>query len=70
MPEMTEKPVKRPIMPPTQEILSEIDILASLVIWTGVRSQDGVTLSLYLCDDALVRQIIQRNLVNILLPTE
>ena len=70
MPEMTEKPVKRPIMPPTQEILSEMDILASLVIWTGVRSQEGITLSLYLCDDALVRQIIQRNLVNILLSTE
>ena len=33
-------------------------------------SQEGITLSLYLCNDALVRQIIQRNLVNILLSSE
>ena len=31
-PLMSEKPVKRPIMPPTQEILSEKDIRALLVI--------------------------------------
>ena len=33
---MRENPVKRPIMPPTLEILSEKDIRALLVIYTGI----------------------------------